>query len=64
VNDPLGHDDALDGPVDYGDAEPEDAYDASDPPLVQLGNVLRRLELALDDLHQVRARLQPGDDDG
>lgn len=37
----------------YGDTEPEDAYDASDPPKVRLRNIIRRLALLRSDVDYV-----------
>lgn len=34
----------------FGDHDPEDTYDASDPVPVLLANVARRIEFAVDDL--------------
>lgn len=42
----------------FGDAEPEDAYDATDPVAVLLDNVRRRLILAAADPHGDPARVR------
>lgn len=34
----------------YGDDEPEDAWDASDPPRVRLANIIARLRLLTSDV--------------
>jgi hypothetical protein len=49
--------------TDFGDTEPEDAWDVSDPPDVLVDNVRRRIALILlaPDRHTDRVRLR-GDD--
>jgi hypothetical protein len=47
----------------YDDFEPEDVWDAGDPPDVQLRNIIRRVLLMLEDLRTVHRRLADADDD-
>lgn len=45
----------------FGDDEPEDAWDAGDPPVIKLGNIARRIALlraGLDAVATPRERLR------
>jgi hypothetical protein len=44
--------------ADFGDADPEDAWDPDDPPEALVDNLRRRLELAVVNHDRLRQRLE------
>jgi len=52
--------DDKDRPFVFGDSDPEDAWQADDPPAEQIRNIIRRLVLALEDLRHIQRRVDDG----